>query len=154
MLDYKEEQKSREEEVSKSIKKTKQIIVDLKTQLQEAKIIEEILSKRLNDKKQNCEKLEAKIVLLRRKLEKGTNLSKLESSSKILDDILNNQTPSSNKVGPGYDHKENNKGLKYEIQKSDKNPKTYAASLQSSFKNEENKIKNYSNQHKNGVPSK
>jgi hypothetical protein len=45
LLDYKEEQKSREEEVSKSIKKTKQIIVDLKTQLQEAKRIEEILSK-------------------------------------------------------------------------------------------------------------
>jgi chromosome segregation ATPase len=117
LLDYKEEQKSREEEVSKSIKKTEQIIVDLKTQLQEAKRIEEILSKRLNDKEQNCEKLEAEIVLLRRKLEKGTNLSKFESSSKILDDILNSQRPSSNKVGLGYDHKETNKGLKYEIQK-------------------------------------
>jgi hypothetical protein len=146
LLDYKEEQKSREEEVSKSIKKIEQIIVDLKTQLQEAKRIEEVLSKQLNDKEKNCEKLEVEIVLLRRKLEKGTNLSKLESSSKILDDILNSQRPSSNKAGLGYDHKETNKGSKYGIQKSDKNPRTYAASLQSSFKREENQIKTDSNQ--------
>jgi hypothetical protein len=37
LLDYKEDQKSREEEVSKSIKKTEQDIIDLKNQLQEAK---------------------------------------------------------------------------------------------------------------------
>jgi hypothetical protein len=95
----------------KNINKIEQIIVDLKNQLQEAKIIEKILSKRLNDKEQNCEKLEAEIVLIRRKLEKCTNLSKFESSSKIMDAILNNQIPSSNKVGLGYDHKETNKGL-------------------------------------------
>ena len=83
----------------KNINKIEQIIVDLKAQLQESKRIEKILSKRFNDKDQNCEKLEAEIVLLRRKLEKGTNLSKFESSSKILDDILNSQIPSSNKVG-------------------------------------------------------
>jgi hypothetical protein len=146
LLDYKEEQKSREEEVSKSIKKTKQIIVDLKTQLQEAKRIEEVLSKQLNDKEQNCETLEAEIVLLRRKLEKGTNLSKFESSSKILDEILNSQRPSNNKVGLGYDHKETNKGSISGIHKSDENPKTYAASLQSSFKREKNQIKTDSTQ--------
>jgi hypothetical protein len=47
-----------------------------------------------------------------------------------LDKILNSQRPSSNKVGLGYDHKETNKGSKYEIHKSDKNPNTYEAKLQ------------------------
>jgi hypothetical protein len=58
-----------------------------------------------------------------------------------LDGILNSQRPSSNKVGLDYDHKETNKGLKSEIQKSDKNPNTYAAALRSSFKREKNQIK-------------
>jgi uncharacterized coiled-coil protein SlyX len=49
----------------------------LKTQLQEAKRIEEVISKQLNEKEQNCEKLEAEIVLLKRKLEKGNNQSKI-----------------------------------------------------------------------------
>jgi hypothetical protein len=110
----------------------------LKTQLQEAKRIEEVLSKQLNDKEQNCETLEAEIVLLRRKLEKGIDLSKFEISSKILDDILDSQRPSSNKNGLCYDHKETNKGSISGILKSDKNPKTYATALQNSFKRERN----------------
>ena len=71
-----------------------------------------------------------------------------------MDDILNIQIPSSNKVGLSYDHNENNKGSKFRIQKSDKKPKRYATALQSSFKKEENKIKNDSNQHKSTLPSK
>ena len=102
LLEYKKEQESRKEEASNNITKIEQNIVDLKNQLQEAKR-SEFLSKQLSDKKQNCEKLEVEIILLRRKLEKGTNLSRHENSSKILDDILNSQRPSSNKVGLGYD---------------------------------------------------
>lgn len=98
--------------------------------------------------KQNCEKLEVEIALVRRKLEKGTNLSRLENSWKIFDDILNSQRPSFNKVELGYDHKESNKDTKYEILKSDKNPKTYVATLQSSLKSENNQIKTDSNQHR------
>jgi hypothetical protein len=78
------------------------------------------------------------IVILRRKLEKGIDLSIFESSSEILDDILNIQRSSHNKVVLGYDHKETNKGLVSGIQKNDKNIKTYAYSLQSSFKREKN----------------
>ena len=62
-----------------------------------------------------------------------------------MDDILNSQTPSSNNVGLGYDHKGTNKGSKYGIQKSDKNPKSYATFLHSFLKKEENKIKIDSN---------
>jgi hypothetical protein len=61
----------------------------LNTELKEAKIIEEIISKQLNEKKQDCEKLEAKIVFLERELERGNNQSRFEISSRILDDILN-----------------------------------------------------------------
>jgi hypothetical protein len=71
-----------------------------------------------------------------------------------LDDILNNQRPSSNKFRLGYDHKETNKGLKFEIQKSDKNPKTYATALQSSFKREKNQIKTDSTQHRSALSPK
>jgi len=50
----------------------------LKTQLQETKRIEEVLSKRLNDKEKNYETLDTEIVLLRRKLEKGTTIQSLK----------------------------------------------------------------------------
>jgi chromosome segregation ATPase len=126
LLEYEEEQKSREKEVSKTIKESKQIINDLKTQLQEAKRIEEVISKQLNEKQQDCEKLEAEIVFLKRELEKGNNQSRFENSSKILDDILNNQISSSNKTGLGYDQNKSNKGSNSTSQETDKNPKSYA----------------------------
>jgi hypothetical protein len=71
-----------------------------------------------------------------------------------LDDILNIQIPSSNKAGLGYDHNEINKRLNYETQKSDKNPKTYAVSLQSSFKREKNQIKTDSTQQRSALSPK
>jgi hypothetical protein len=71
-----------------------------------------------------------------------------------LDDILKSQRKSTNKVGLGYDYRETNKGSKSGIQKSDQNPKSYATSLQISFKKEENKRKNDSNKHKFILPSK
>jgi hypothetical protein len=111
----------------------------LKTQLQEAKIIEEVISKQLNEKQQDCEKLEAEIVFLKRELEKGNNQSRFENSSKILDDILNSQRSSSNKTGLGYDQNKSNKGSNSTSQETDKNPKSYAVALQSSFKKEERK---------------
>jgi hypothetical protein len=154
LLEHEEKQKSREKEVLITIKESEQIIIDLKTQLQEAKRIEEVISKQLNEKQLDCEKLEAEIVFLKRELEKGNNQSRFENSSKILDDILNSQISSSNKSGLGYDQKKSNKGSNSTSQKTDKNPKSYAVSLQSSFKKEERKIKIDSNQHKSALPSK
>jgi hypothetical protein len=54
--------KSKEKEVSITINESEQIIIDLKTQLQEANRIEEVIIKQLNEKQLDCEKLEAKIV--------------------------------------------------------------------------------------------
>jgi len=56
-VEYEGKQKSRENEVSKTIKESEQIIIDLKTELQESKRIEEVILKKLNDKQQDCEKL-------------------------------------------------------------------------------------------------
>ena len=82
----------------------------MKTQLQEAKRIEEVIREQLNEKKKDCEKLEDEIILLRKKLEKGTIQSRLENNSKILDDILNSQRPSSNKTRFTFDQKKTNEG--------------------------------------------
>jgi hypothetical protein len=79
------------EKSQKQLGKIKKIIIYLKTQLQESKIIEYILIEQLNEKQQDCEKREAKIVLLKKEPEKGKKHSRFENSSKILDDILNSQ---------------------------------------------------------------
>ena len=70
MSEYEEAQNSREREVSKTIKETRQVINDLRTQLQEAKIIEEFILKQLNDSEQDYENLEDETVLLKREIEK------------------------------------------------------------------------------------
>jgi hypothetical protein len=49
-LEHEEKQKLREKEVSVTIKESEQMIIDLKTQLQEAKRIEEVISKQINEK--------------------------------------------------------------------------------------------------------
>jgi hypothetical protein len=50
LLEYEGKQISREKEISKTIKESEQIIIDLKTELQEAKRIEEVISKQINEK--------------------------------------------------------------------------------------------------------
>jgi hypothetical protein len=74
----------------------------LKSQLLEDKIIEEVILKQLNDREQVCEKLEAKIELLKGEFEKEKKGSKFENNSKILDEILNSHRSSNNKTGLGY----------------------------------------------------
>jgi hypothetical protein len=153
LSEYEEAQKSREREVSKTIKETGKVINDLKTQLQEAKRIEEVILKQLNDREQDCEKLEAEIVLLKREIEKEKKQSRFENSSKILNDILNNQRSPSNKTGLGYDQKKFNKGSNFTYQEINKNPKSYATTLQSSFRKQESKIRTDLKQQKYVLPS-
>ena len=50
LLEFEEAQQLRENEFSKTIKELEKIIIDLKTQLQEQKINEEVLNKQLNEK--------------------------------------------------------------------------------------------------------
>jgi chromosome segregation ATPase len=97
-----EAQKIRGNKVSKTAKESEKIIIDLKTQLREARRNEEVLNKQLNEKQQDCKKLEIEIVQLKRELEKGNNQSRFEKSSKILNDIPNSQRSPNDKRGLGY----------------------------------------------------
>jgi hypothetical protein len=83
------------DEISKSF----ETIVHLKTQIEKAKIIEELLKIQINEKEDSCCKLEAEIVDLRKKVEKS---NKFVNSSRILDFILEIQRPSCDKSGLGY----------------------------------------------------
>lgn len=88
---YEEEQKSRNEE-------SRQIIVDLKIQLQEAKKIEEGLELQLKERIQDSKSPEAEIILLRKKLDEQSVQAKFQLNSRILVDILNGQKSSSDKL--------------------------------------------------------
>jgi hypothetical protein len=136
LLEFEEAQKSREIEISKSVKENKQIIIDLKTRLQEAKRIEDLLIEQLNKKQQDCEKREAEIVLLKKELEKGKNHSRFENSSKILDDNMNSQISPKDKTRLEYYQKSTSA-----TQKADKRQISYANSLKSTLKIENNKKK-------------
>jgi hypothetical protein len=61
------------EEEEHDIEETKKKIIILKIQLEEAKRIEEVARSQLKENEENCEKLKAEIVSLRKELEKTTN---------------------------------------------------------------------------------
>jgi hypothetical protein len=73
LQEFEESHQSREIDASRTIKESKQIISDLKSQLLEDKRIEEVILKQLNDREQVCEKLEDEIELLKGELEKEKN---------------------------------------------------------------------------------
>jgi hypothetical protein len=68
-----------DDEISKSF----ETIIHLKTQIEEAKRVEELLKDQINEKEESCHKLEAEVVDLRKKVEKS---NKFLNSSKILDE--------------------------------------------------------------------
>jgi hypothetical protein len=70
LQEFKEAHQSTEVDASRTIKESEKIISDLKSQLLEAKIIEEVILNLLSDREKVCEKLEAKIELLKVELEK------------------------------------------------------------------------------------
>jgi hypothetical protein len=84
-----------DDEISKSF----ETIVHLKTQIEEAKRIEELLKIQINEKEESCCKLEDEIVDLRKKVERS---NKFLNSSRMLDEILESQRSSCDKSGLGY----------------------------------------------------
>ena len=93
------------EELEKCRKKNKQsnqIISDLKTQLQEAKNIEEDLDLQVKKRIQESERLEEEIMHLRKKFDEKSIKERFENSSKTLDDILSSQRPLKDRYGLGY----------------------------------------------------
>jgi hypothetical protein len=85
--------------VDDEIRKSFETIVHLKTQIEKAKRIEQLLKNRINEKEESCCKLESEIVDLRKKVE---NSNKFMNSSLILDEILESQRSPYDKLGRGY----------------------------------------------------
>jgi hypothetical protein len=106
-----------DDEISKSF----ETIIHLKTQIEEAKRVEELLKNQINEKEESCDKLEAEIVDLRKKVEKS---NKFLNSSKILDEILESQRSPYDKSGLGYKeeatHAEASTSKKHEVSPSKK----------------------------------
>jgi hypothetical protein len=106
-----------DDEISKSF----ETIVHLKTQIEEAKRIEELLKNQINEKEESCCKLEDEIVDLRKKVEKS---NKFLNSSRILDEILESQRSPYDKSGLGYKkeatHAEASTSKKHEVSPSKK----------------------------------
>ena len=79
-----------------------QIIAELKVNLEEAKRIEDSLTKQLMANMKDKENLEAEIVSLKAQLQKKDISKSYENSSKILEQIISNQKPFFDKTGIGY----------------------------------------------------
>jgi hypothetical protein len=107
--------------VDDEIRKSFETIVHIKTQIEEAKRIEELLKNQINEKEESCCKLEAEIVDLRKKVE---NSNKFLNSSLILDEILESQRSPYDKSGLGYigedTHAEANTSKTHEVNTSKK----------------------------------
>jgi hypothetical protein len=120
-LDEKEEEitRLRNEKEDDEIRKSFEIIVHLKTQIEEAKRVEELLRNQINEKEESCHKLEAKVVDIRNKVEKS---NKFLNISLILNEILEIQRSPNDKSGLGYKredtHAEASTSKKHEVSSS------------------------------------
>jgi hypothetical protein len=107
--------------INDEIRKSFETIVHLKTKIEEAKRIEELLKIQINEKEDSCCKLESEIVDLRKKVEKS---NKFLNSSRILDKILESQSPPRDKLGFCYKgedtHVEASSSKKHEVSPSKK----------------------------------
>jgi hypothetical protein len=85
--------------VDDEIRKSFEIIVHIKTQIEEAKRVEELLKNQINEKEESCHKLEVEVVDLIKKVERS---NKFLNSSQILNEILESQRSPYDKSGLGY----------------------------------------------------
>ena len=110
MIDLTLEQKNHVKD-SKILEKAREANLDLKTQLEEAKRIEKALRDQLEEEEVTNQKQEFEIVNLRKKIEKSKHHEKFNSSSVMLDKILDCQRSPLDKTGLGY---KKNKEKKFE----------------------------------------
>jgi hypothetical protein len=88
-----------DKKVDDEIRKSFEIIVHLKTKIEESKRVEELLKNQVNENEESCHKLEDEVVDLRKKVEKS---NKFLNSSQILIEILESQISPNYKSGLGY----------------------------------------------------
>ena len=87
---------------------TEEIIINLKTHLEHAKEMEESMKIQLTKKEQLCHMLKLEIVNLKKMNEKTNKIVNFQNSSTILDTIWKSQISVDNKIGLGYNKKEDN----------------------------------------------
>jgi hypothetical protein len=104
------------------------MIKKLKVQIEEDKRIEEALKEQLEERDKIIGNLEAKIVTLRKDLQKKN----MKNNSKFLDDIINSQNPYHDKSRLGYNHTEN--GSSYKETKQETKQKSYAETIKENKK--------------------
>ena len=80
-----------QEESGEELEETRKADVELKTHLEEAKRIEEVLKDKLDEKEEQCQNLEMEVVGLRKTSEKSNACVKFRNNSIILDEILDCQ---------------------------------------------------------------
>jgi hypothetical protein len=107
----------------KDTRELEQMITRLKVQIEEDKRIEETLKEQLEEKDKIIRNLEAKIVTLRKDIQKKN----MQNSSKVLDDIINSKKFHLDKSGLGYNQTEN--GSSSKTTEKEKNPKSYAETI-------------------------
>jgi hypothetical protein len=120
------------------------LMKNMKKQILEANKIEESLEKSLEEKQITVERMEAKIVHMKKEMDAKILQTKSENSSKILDKIIIAQMDSRNKNGIGYSQNKIHVNSKY-----------YAYALRSTFKKKnEEKISNDHNSRRLPPPIK
>jgi hypothetical protein len=107
----------------KDTQELEQMITKLKVQIEEDKRIEEALKEQLEGKDGIIGNLEAKIVTLRKDIQKKN----MQNSSKVLDDIISSQKSYLDKSGLGYNQTE--KGSSSKTIEQETNPKHYAETI-------------------------
>lgn len=142
----------------KSLEECERMIIDLKVQIEEAKRIEEKVRIQLKEKEKNSERLESTIVSLRKKLEKTiTKLNKslkFEKSTKILNNVINEQRSPPIKTRLGHEAKKDQVSKEPSKNTNEENPKSYVDALKSPIKGGGNKKKENCAPQKYGTPPK
>jgi hypothetical protein len=99
------------------------MIMKLKIQIEQDKIIEEALKEQLEERDEIIGNSEVEIVTLRKDLQKKN----MQNNSKVLDDIINSQKPHHDKSRLGYNQTE--KGSSSKTTKQETYPKNYAETI-------------------------
>jgi hypothetical protein len=87
---------------------TEEIVINLKTQHEHAKEMEEALKIQLTKKEETCHMLKLEIVNLKNMIENTNKIVNLQNNSAILNKIWNSQRPVDDKTSLGYNKKEEN----------------------------------------------
>jgi hypothetical protein len=110
-------------EKKKDTRELEQMITKLKVQIEENKRIEEALKEKLEEKDKIIGNLKAKVVTLRKDIQKKN----MQNSSKVLDDIISSQKSHLDKSRLGYNQTEKRSSSK--TTKKETNPKSYAETI-------------------------